>query len=410
MRLVHVRVDQNHMATTFEFCISCEASASARAMQVLEEAHRWVSRLELDLSEFIPSSPVARLNRASADEKVGFPASALELLERSAKLRRATAGYFNPLAKSAPGTPADGIVWDLAGACAWRTDERAHLGFGAIGKGFALDQVREMLERAGFGDYLLSAGGSSIVLSGFAGPGDPWIWGWSWSGTSLEGRQGLAFSHASGRTIAIGVSGIDAQGAHLIRRDPFGGTAIATSAPERAIPSSYSLNSSLIAHPSAADADALSTALFVSGWEPARKFLSDLPAEIAVAAIDATGTPAWNGIFSAYWGSPAQSAMVAFGALVALSLVPSSPRADDTTANLPPSAKAADPAPVANVAAADSIDLGTLGATEFNPYIHGRNDAWALLPVLTAVLVLAHLRRRRRPKLNTVLRIMEKSS
>src|SRR4051812_18637303 len=92
---------QNHMATTFALKISCAETQSARAMRILEDSHALLEKIESELTEFRPESPVGRLNEASVDEKVELPQSAWELLELSIQLEELTGGAFSVVAKSA---------------------------------------------------------------------------------------------------------------------------------------------------------------------------------------------------------------------------------------------------------------------------------------------------------------------
>jgi thiamine biosynthesis lipoprotein len=377
MELVHVRLDQNHMATTFEFTVSCERARAAQAERALAEGHRRVSQLELELSEFLAISPIHRLNQAAPGEPVPMPVSALELFEKASFLRRMTAGSFDFLAKSGPcpqASPAARLMWDRERHVAWRTDEAAHVSFGAIGKGYALDHVRAHLDALGFTDYLLSAGGSSLIIAGFAGPGDPWTFGWSWSRDAEGAALGAPFAHVSGKPIAIGVSGTHEKGAHLI--DPRSSEAVDPAKGARSM---------LIAHPLAADADALSTALFVSGWERGQELLESFPATPpAAASIDADGVPVWNGAFQRLWNVPAQWLGLLALAFVQLQLW---------------SAGAIAVAPTGALADEGAIDLGALGgsADTFTPYLQERNSAWALLPILSIGLVLLHLKKYKAP-------------
>ncbi|MGZ3688516.1 MAG: FAD:protein FMN transferase [Bdellovibrionota bacterium] len=376
MNLVHVRLDQNHMATTFEFCVSCSAEDAAHADLALSEAHLLVTRLETELSEFLSESPVYQLNRAAPGVEISMPESVIELLEHSQRLQRLSLGSFNATAKSSKpdGSELKGlprVSFSRERQTAWRNDGGARLGFGAIGKGYALDRTRKVIEQAGFTNYLLSAGGSSLLLSGFAAPGRPWKWGWSWSSDQQDGNcLGIPFIHASGTPIAIGVSGTHEKGEHLIDARS-GETVRQANAPAR---------SALVAHRSATDADALSTALFVAGWEDARRFIASIPASApALAAIDPDGTPRWNGIFQRYFGRAViEGAARAVGLALALCIA---------TAAAATSALAEDAA----------IDLSG-GAPSFNnPYLTERNWAWAMLPLFALALVALHLRKNRRP-------------
>jgi thiamine biosynthesis lipoprotein len=283
MPRVEIRLEQNHMNTTFELHVSCEESRTGAAEAALLEAHGEISRLEDELSEFRAASPVARLNRAPAFEPVPLTASVRELLRISETVRVGSNGAFNPLWRS---TDPGAVLLTADGQSFFRTTEGTHLGFGAIGKGYALDRVRVMLERNGFSDYLLSAGGSSVLMSGFAAPGVPWRWAWSWKKDESGNYLGRRFTHVTGRTIALGVSGLMEQGRHIAHGEE----------PCESL-------SALVAHASAARADALSTALFVSGWRDIER-LRDPLEPTPLAWIDVEENLRWNGDFQACWGSP----------------------------------------------------------------------------------------------------------
>lgn len=122
----------------------------------------------------------------------------------------------------------------------------------------------------------------------------------------------------------------------------------------------------LVGHPQAADADALSTALFVGGWDQAIENLKSQPQEIALAQIDARGAPRWNGIFQKYWGALA---------MLALWLAPLSQ-------------------------AEEAIDLAADGSLDhFNPYVFDRDATWLILPAFGVFYVLIHLfQYKNRPK------------
>lgn len=356
MQFRHVQLAQNHMATTFTFTVSAAEKDLARADRVLSEAHRMVTRLERELSEFLPTSAVARLNRAATGERVAAPASLLELLDRCEALRERTRGAFDCTAKTRGGKAgAARVAWDEASGEAWMLLPGTHVGFGAIGKGYALDRVRALLEREGFSDFLLNAGGSSIVLSGFAAPGLPWSWAWSWKRDSDGTYLGVELAHATGEAIALGVSGLMEKGQHLI--DP------RTRAP------AVGLQSALVGHKSAATADALSTALFILGWDEGMRHVPDPVSEPAVAVIDNAEVPAWNGGFQRLWGG--LSSLVGHASVWLFALLAASP------------AFAQD--------GGEAVDLSALGLSDFTPYIVERNSWWILLPALVLGMVILHV-------------------
>lgn len=360
MKRVCIRVDQNHMATTFEFKISCAPSQSRVAESVLREAHVQVARLEHELSEFIEHSPVARLNRTPPLERVAATQSLLELLEESERCARWSGGAFTPTSKSladASGHSAElrtRVDWCHASRTVWRLHPSVKLGFGAIGKGFALDHIRPLIEREGFTDYSLSAGGSSLILSGQPEPGSHWQLGWSWQKGPDGAPLGIQLPFETPKPLAIGVSGTHEQGQHIV--DPRS---------DRAEPQP-ALKSLMVIGDRATEADGLSTAGYVTGWEGALAIASRLPRALGLASIDADGVPSWTRGFAARLGAGLSLALVA---------VMQNHRA----------------------LADDAVDLGALeGSQSFTPYLFERNWMWSLLPLAILAYVVLHLKRKRR--------------
>ncbi|HTL12243.1 MAG TPA: FAD:protein FMN transferase [Bdellovibrionota bacterium] len=372
-----VRRSENHMATTFEFVVSVPAVRTGAAERILAEAHREAGRLERCLSEFIADSDVGRLNAAPPGVDVAVGPDCLALLALSARINRQTGGAFDCTAKTPGDVSRTGrLTWDTTQGTARRGHEAVRVGFGAIGKGYALDRVRLLLESEGMGDYLLVAGGSSIVLSGFAARGRPWTWMWGWTKDADGKPAGRVFSHASGAPVALGVSGTQEQGLHVL--DPASGRAADVN------------TSALIAHPSAAAADALSTALFVLGWEKGFDRMADDAAVPGVALLDGRQVPRWNGVFQRLWGPLDETP------------APYSSRGSFTAVGLTAAALLA-PALVRTARAEDeAVDLGALGLNDFNPYMVERHSAWILLPLLMIGMVCIHLiRPKRRARLIT---------
>jgi thiamine biosynthesis lipoprotein ApbE len=354
----HVRQDQNHMATTFELIICCETKDLVLAEQTLDEAHILIESLERELSEFLGSSPVYRLNHSAPGKIISLPPSTASLMQKSFTIATLTQNAFNPLAKSAK---AGTVHYSLETQTALRSDSNTHLSFGAIGKGFALDQVSTLLDKRGFKNYLLSAGGSSIVLSGFAGEGIPWDWAWSWKKDSDGSALGVPFTHVQGSKIALGISGTHEQGDHLIDAN---GKRTAH------------MKSALVAHNHAAEADALSTALFVSGWTNSSNFLKESDVRGA-AIIDASEVPHWSHGFQAQWGSIAAKTLVIFTGMVFWVSRAMAASADD------------------------SVDLSSLEGSSFTPYVIERDSRWIILPLFMLAFSLLHLIQFRRKNFKT---------
>lgn len=279
-----VTLRQNHMATTFDLTLSVPARSEKRAESCLLEALHSIAILESQLSEFIPTSEIYQLNEAAPRQPVRLNDSTLELIEMSAQLEASTAGAFSIAAKC--GMPlSKAIDYSKKEKTAWKRYSDSKISFGAIGKGFALDQIRTQIESWGFSDYLFSAGGSSLIVSGSASRGIPWTIGWSVDGQSIF----RALTHHRGHAIACGISGISEQGFHIL--DPRSNRKALTNL------------SAFVSHPSATYADALSTALFVLGWTEGLSTLNGLLDKPCLALINSDREVAWNGTFQNAWGT-----------------------------------------------------------------------------------------------------------
>ncbi len=356
MQIKHVELSQNHMATTFSLRISTSESQLRLAEHTLEKCHQIISSLESELSEFIAVSPVGQFNTAKENIPIRGSDSLIEILRMSRNIEKQTEGAFTCLAKSETRLSfAEAIQIDMDQYTVQKIDGNARISFGAIGKGYALDQVRAEIERAGFQDFVLNAGGSSIIISGFSAPEQPWEWSWSWKKSADNDYEGQDFHHYSGLPVALGISGLMEQGNHLI--EPGSKERVKTMA------------SALVAHNSAAYSDALSTALFVSGWEKGLPLLEGPLSSPAVAVIENDETPIWNEIFSDYWGGIRSKSLTAATAIFVFMMSSSLSFANED----------------------EIVDLSELGMDSFNPYLYERNNLWIILPVVILMIVVIHL-------------------
>lgn len=345
------------MATTFELTVSCLEKDSDRAGRILDLAHQRVTQLESELSEFDPASPVSRLNQAKAGERISVPESVVDLLSLSRKLLQSTERAFDCTFRSRYSEPVPAGYFGIAcdGKSAWKLKDETRLGFGAIGKGYALDQVALLLEQNGFFDYRLGCGGSSWIFSGFQAPGQDWAWAWSWSKDGGGRPLGLKFKNRTGNRVAIGISGTQEQGEHIayhlnLRSNL--GSNLGSSHETEPAPLS-----ALVASRSCAESDALSTALFATKGKC--KAAWSQPA----AWIDFAGVPSWNGAFQNIWG--------ALGAVLIFIFLPLMTYADE------------------------AVDLSTMGANDFTPYSFERNNLWLILPIFVLLVILLHLKKNR---------------
>lgn len=289
-----IRVHRLAMACRFEVMLTeSDAFAIAAAREALDEAER----IESVLTVFREDSDVAEVNRRAAREPIAVRADLFALLARCRDLHDATGGAFDitstPLSRSwgflrRAGRIPDDVELAAARACSGmdhvRLDPAAHtvgfdrdgveLNFGAIGKGYALDCMADLLRNAAVPRALLSAGRSSVVALGTDGPG----WPVDLRPTLARRRVGRVWLQDA----ALGVSGAGEQYfevdgvryGHVI--DPRTGR-----------PASGVLSASVLTR-FGADADALSTAFLIGGPERARDYCARHEGTQAVLVLDDT--------------------------------------------------------------------------------------------------------------------------
>jgi thiamine biosynthesis lipoprotein len=229
------------MATHFEIVVAGAAPDYAR--QAAAAAFRELDRLETQLSRFVEGSDIARANGLGPGESIAIGSDTLECLLLAAEASVATDGAFDP-------AYASGRSERAANRPAFTLDPSAHtltshaaplrLDLGAVGKGFALDRMAEILREWDVLTACLNAGGSTVLA--LEAPSDA-------AGWPVGLGDGVHARTIPLAAAALSASGTAVKGAHLI--DPR--TQVAASRPGRV----WALA------PSAALADALSTAFFV---------------------------------------------------------------------------------------------------------------------------------------------------
>ena len=231
----------NHRAMATHFQVRIANEERTYAAQAAQAALGLVDKLESHLSRFRANSDIARLAGLTPGETMRLSEPAFACLEIAKRMERITKSAFSPT-PSALQAQVSMPLWELLDKelsirCLSGT---LQVDLGAIGKGFALDRMGELLRQWECPSFLLVAGGSSILA------GDPPIdnSGWSCGLGDDNASYRLLLAHAS-----LSGSGLAVQGQHIF--DPRTGGPAARQSRAWALADT------------AAESDALSTACMV---------------------------------------------------------------------------------------------------------------------------------------------------
>ncbi|MEK6269884.1 MAG: FAD:protein FMN transferase [Planctomycetales bacterium] len=299
-----IRIGRRAMACQFQVFLNAGqyADDSEIAIAALDE----IDALEAMLTVYRRDSEVAQLNRQATAEVVTLSDPLAELVELSLELFELTDGAFDmtagPLAElwgqarrsgAMPTNEALRAALANVGSQYIRFDQKKRqlrflrpgvaINFGGIGKGFAIEAASNLLRLKGIENFLFHGGRSSVLACGKRASGrgeEPWRVGLV---HPLRPTERLAEILLADRSLST--SGSQSQSFHYQGRryghilDPRTGS-----------PADTGVLSATVLHPSAAWADAISTAFFVMGPQEAMKCCKKYPETSAILVLPGRGT------------------------------------------------------------------------------------------------------------------------
>jgi thiamine biosynthesis lipoprotein len=307
-------VSRRAMATDF---VAILPAHRAEAVEVVVEAMETLDRIEADLTIYRGESEISQINRQAFDRPVSVSATTFRLIEKAIEWSGRTGGAFDitagPLIDAWGFTRRSGRkptqqevdqALEKVGygkvilSPSQRSIRFQHPGMsinlGAIGKGDALDRIAASLRQQGVDDFLLHGGNSSVIAGGDQSPGSGRGWAVGLSHPTKPKRRlaGLWL-----RNMALATSGSGKQFFH--HRGRRYGHVID---PRTGYPAGDLLSLTVLM-PSAADADACATGLFVAGsatigqlqdqsWLPPLIMMKSGPRQDAVE-IESSGKIPW---------------------------------------------------------------------------------------------------------------------
>lgn len=275
-------VGRDLMACRFEVVFN--AGEVENATELAVDALDLVEQIETRITVYRDSSEVARLNATAAEGWQGVSPDLFALLLHARDLAARTGGAFDcasgaltrawgflerrgrmpdpeELAAARARSGLGLVEFDEAGRRVRFMRPGVELNLGAIGKGWAIDRVIAALQMAGVPSVLVHGGQSSVRARGVQGPALPGRRGWPVGlRHPLRPAQRLATITLDDR--ALGTSGSGTQ--FFVDRGQKLGHILD---PRTGRPAEAGVIAATVIAPEAADADALSTALYVLGVE-----------------------------------------------------------------------------------------------------------------------------------------------
>ena len=181
------------MGSAFEFKVT--ARNPALGNELLQDCITEVQRIEKLLTEFSDDSETAHVNNNAGKKAVEVSDETYSLLQRSINISIMTQGAFDitsgilkklyDFKKKEIEIPSDEVVAEALQKTGFKKiklfpdnkvfleKEGMHIGFGAIGKGYAADKVRKLMEDKGVESGVINASGD-LTAWGKRHDGEPW--------------------------------------------------------------------------------------------------------------------------------------------------------------------------------------------------------------------------------------------
>jgi thiamine biosynthesis lipoprotein len=262
----------NHHAMATHFQVRIANVERAYAAQAAQSSLELLDRLESHLSRFRANSNIARIAQLTPGGKMRLSEPAFACLQIAKRMEQVTNGAFSATPSALQkqvSMPQWALVPEELSICC--LSGQLQFDLGAIGKGFALDRMADLLRDWDCESFLLVAGGSSI-LAGDPPEDAP---GWSCGLGDDNASQRLYLKHAS-----LSGSGLTVKGEHIL--DPRTGRP------------AWRKDRAWVLADTAAESDALSTACMVLSEPELLKVLAQSDSWLAFLEAEEGALPLGN--------------------------------------------------------------------------------------------------------------------
>ncbi|AIQ11815.1 FAD:protein FMN transferase [Paenibacillus durus] len=260
----------------------------------MDDIQQMLERMDMEFSWTKEGGEIYNVNLAAGKNAVAVSDETLDAVKQSIKYAQEMDGLFDPtigplvdlwnignggekvppqaeIDKAKRLTNYKDIIIDEQAKTVKLAKKGMVLDLGGIGKGYAADRIADYLKSQGLDSAMINLGGSSIIGLGTKPGGLQWNIGLQDPDKSRGTQLG---------TIKISDEVIDASGVYerFFMQDGVRYHHILD--PRTGYPSQNGLKSLTIMSPNATDADALSTGVFLMGYEEGLKYLESLPEKV----------------------------------------------------------------------------------------------------------------------------------
>jgi thiamine biosynthesis lipoprotein len=181
------------MGSAFQFIIN--AASESAGKELLQDCIAEVSRIEKLLTEFSESSDTGKINKHAGISEAEVSSETCQLLQRCLHISKLTAGSFDITSGILKklyqfrNTKAEMPAQEKIAECIEKTGYKKirlssdnkvylkkkgmHIGFGAIGKGYAADKTKKLMQQKGVAGGVINASGD-LCAWGTKPDGSPW--------------------------------------------------------------------------------------------------------------------------------------------------------------------------------------------------------------------------------------------
>ncbi len=281
-----IRLSTTAMATEFSII---QNPGPGQRMTITSDALDLVHELEDQMTVYREQSTLMDINRQAYGQPVEVETQLFGLFQLCQKLHEETAGAFDPtsgplialwkqcrdkghiptedeLCTALQQTGMEHVLLDELQKTVHFERSGLSLNLGGIGKGFALDRIGAFLQKNEMNDYLVHGGRSSIFARGDHNQQGGWP----------VGIMNPAFRNQRYGTILLRNCGMSTSGSSVQFFRHEGQRYGHILDPRSGWPAAEALSVTVLA-PTAAKADALSTAFFVMGLEKTREYCDNHP-------------------------------------------------------------------------------------------------------------------------------------